>query len=159
MSNCSLLFSVFAQPILPYRALPSTSPLSSTRTCKCSLRRVPSIDNHFPLVLSTSVSLPSKETSSLAPQRGQCWRLSPRFKAPSSGVRFWRLVGCLLLTLAVVWKRDKNVKYLGSVHGEELAEFYGVSGNITDKVALDSVREFCSQNLRECCDEAECYPA
>ena len=113
----------------------------------------------FPLVLSTSVSLPSKETSSLAPQRGQCWRLSPRFKVPSSGVRVWCPVGCLPLTLAVVWKRDKNVKYLGSVHGGELAEFYGISGNITDKVALDSVREFCSQNLRECCDEAECYPA
>jgi len=40
-----------------------------------------------------------------------------------------------------VWKRKKGVKYLGSVHGGELSEFYGMSQEVTDKVALDSVCE------------------
>jgi hypothetical protein len=43
-----------------------------------------------------------------------------------------------------VWKRSKGVKYLGSVHGGELGEFYGVSEGIKDDVALDSVCEFVS---------------
>jgi len=46
------------------------------------------------------------------------------------------------LTCIVVWKRKKGVKYLGSVHGGELSEFYGMSQDATDKVALDSVCEF-----------------
>ncbi|KAF9646185.1 carotenoid ester lipase precursor [Thelephora ganbajun] len=41
-----------------------------------------------------------------------------------------------------LWKREKSVKYLGSVHGGELPEFYGVSGVVTDNVALDSVLSF-----------------
>lgn len=41
-----------------------------------------------------------------------------------------------------LWKRKKDVKYLGSVHGGELSEFYGVSESITDKVAMDSVLSF-----------------
>lgn len=41
-----------------------------------------------------------------------------------------------------LWKRRKDVKYLGSVHGGELTEFYGVSQQVTDKVALDSVLSF-----------------
>lgn len=41
-----------------------------------------------------------------------------------------------------LWKRKKDAKYLGSVHGGELSEFYGVSEGVTDKVALDSVLSF-----------------
>lgn len=41
-----------------------------------------------------------------------------------------------------LWKRKKGVKYLGSVHGGELPEFYGISQDVTDKVALDSVLSF-----------------
>jgi len=41
-----------------------------------------------------------------------------------------------------LWKRNKNFKYLGSVHGGELTEFYGVSQNVTDKVALDGILSF-----------------
>lgn len=52
------------------------------------------------------------------------------------------------LTRIVVWKRDKSFKYLGSVHGGELPEFYGVSQNVTDKVALDGICEFRSRGLR-----------
>ena len=55
------------------------------------------------------------------------------------------------LTGVVVWKRKKGVKYLGSVHGGELPEFYGMSQEVTDKVALDSVCEFGPRNLRLRC--------
>jgi len=41
-----------------------------------------------------------------------------------------------------LWKRKKGVKYLGSVHGGELSEFYGMSQEVTDNVALDSVLSF-----------------
>jgi hypothetical protein len=62
------------------------------------------------------------------------------------GAFVWRMrhpfcVTCPRLTRIVVWKRKKGVKYLGSVHGGELSEFYGISQDVTDKVALDSVRE------------------
>ena len=57
----------------------------------------------------------------------------------------------LPLTCVVVWKRKKGVKYLGSVHGGELPEFYGMSQEVTDKVALDSICEYGSRNLRLRC--------
>lgn len=39
---------------------------------------------------STSVSLPSKETSSLAPQEALCWWPFPRFRVPFSSATFVR---------------------------------------------------------------------
>ena len=70
---------------------------------------------------------------------------------PSFGVRLTRSGRPPPLTCAVVWKRKKGVKYLGSVHGGELPEFYGMSQEVTDKVALDSICEFGSRNLRPRC--------
>ena len=50
------------------------------------------------------------------------------------------------LTGIVAWKYKKDIKYLGSAHGGELSEFYGVSQDVTDKVTLDSVCELGSEN-------------
>jgi hypothetical protein len=55
------------------------------------------------------------------------------------------------LTCVVVWKRKKDFRYLGSVHGGELSEFFGTSEEVTDKVALDSTREFVLQSLGPWC--------
>jgi hypothetical protein len=49
------------------------------------------------------------------------------------------------LTCFAVWKRDKGTKYLRTVHGGELSEFYGVSEEVTDNVALDNVCKFVSE--------------
>ena len=69
----------------------------------------------------------------------------------------------------VMWKRKKDVKYLGSVHDGEFSEFYKVSRGVTDKVALDSVCQSGSQSLSDAfvgtephsgvvCQPPEAYP-
>ena len=76
-----------------------------------------------------------------------------RFKVPLFSVRVPVCLARLPLTCVAVWKRNKGIKYLGSVHGEELPEFYGISQENTDRVALDSVCELGWQSLRpQCCE-------
>ena len=39
-------------------------------------------------------------------------------------------------SLNAVWKRNKNLLYLGSVHGGELPEMYGITG---DHLGTDAI--------------------